>query len=168
MQQGDTTIKPILQVIVSTYIFLCQTFFKLTYNYKLHLIEDIQSTSGSVSTWQNSLHHHKNRPVHVVTLREEPGFTFNVASARVWPLEVHIWGLAFLFFPQLVDSVALHISTSASLVVFLPWGLSCSDLPYMWPLERSTWQELVCLKFFINPIIHLRGSQILVRIFTNQ
>ena len=74
MQQGDTAIKPILQVIVSTYIFLCQTFFKLTYNYKLHLTEDIQSTLGNVSTLQNSLHHHKNSPVHVVTLREEPGF----------------------------------------------------------------------------------------------
>lgn len=75
MQQGDTSIKPILQVIVSISIFLCQTFFELTYNYKLHFIEDIQSTLGNLSTL-NSLHRHKISPVHVVTLREKLGFIF--------------------------------------------------------------------------------------------
>ena len=65
MQQGDTSIKPILQVIVSTCIFL-SNIFELMYNYKLHFIEDIQSTLGNLSAL-NSLHHHKISPVHVVT-----------------------------------------------------------------------------------------------------
>lgn len=82
MQQGDTSIKPILQVIVSTSIFLCQTFFELTYNYKLYFIEDIRSTLGNLSTL-NSLHHHKISLVHVVTLGEKLRFIFIVMLVRV-------------------------------------------------------------------------------------
>lgn len=81
MQQGDTSIKPILQVIVSTCIFL-SNIFELIYNYKLHFIEDIQSTLGNLSA-VNSLHHHKISPVHVVTLREKPGFIFTFMLVRV-------------------------------------------------------------------------------------
>lgn len=80
MQQGDTSIKPILQVIVSTSIFLCQTFFELTY--KLYFIEDMQSTLGNLSTL-NSLRHHEISLVHVVTLGEKLGFIFIVMLVRV-------------------------------------------------------------------------------------
>lgn len=79
MQQGDTSIKPILQVIVSTCILL-SNIFELIYNYKLHFIEDIQSTLGNLSAL-NSLHHQEISPVHVVTLERETGLYFYVSQS---------------------------------------------------------------------------------------